>query len=80
MTYQSLNPATGKLLKTFDELTDKQLEEKLATAAACFETWKHTTYAERAVIVAKAAALLHDQAEAFAAYHDAGNGQADRRG
>jgi succinate-semialdehyde dehydrogenase/glutarate-semialdehyde dehydrogenase len=32
MAYQSLNPATGKLLKKFDELTDKQLEDKLATA------------------------------------------------
>ena len=54
MAYQSLNPATGKLLKKFDELTDKQLEEKLATAAKCFETWKRKSYAERAVIVAKA--------------------------
>ena len=30
MTYQSLNPATGKLLKKFDELTDKELETKIA--------------------------------------------------
>src|ERR1700689_3643355 len=66
MSYQSLNPATGKLLKKFDELTDKQLEDKLATAATCFETWKRKSYAERAVIVARAAKLLHEQAEAFA--------------
>jgi succinate-semialdehyde dehydrogenase / glutarate-semialdehyde dehydrogenase len=66
MAYQSLNPATGKLLKKFDELTDKQLEGKLATAATCFETWKRKSYAERAVIVARAAKLLHEQAEAFA--------------
>jgi hypothetical protein len=26
MSYQSLNPATGKLLKKFVELTDKELE------------------------------------------------------
>ena len=66
MTYQSLNPATGKLLKTFNELTDDQLEAKLASAAKCFETWKHKSYAERAVIVAKAAALVHDRAEELA--------------
>ena len=30
MTYQSLNPATGKLLKKFEELTDKELETKIA--------------------------------------------------
>ena len=66
MAYQSLNPATGKLLKKFDELTNKQLEEKLATAEKCFKTWKRKTYAERAVIVAKAAALMHDRAEELA--------------
>ena len=66
MTYQSLNPATGKLIKSFDELSDKQLESKLATAATCFKTWKNKTYKERAVIVARASVLLHEQAEAFA--------------
>ena len=66
MTYQSVNPADGKLLKKFDELTDRQLETKLAAAATCFETWRHKTYAERAVIVAKAAAILHAKADEFA--------------
>ena len=36
MTYQSLNPATGKLLKKFEELTDKELETKIAAAADLF--------------------------------------------
>src|SRR5450432_4328581 len=66
MAYQSLNPATGKLLKKFDELTDKQLEDKLATAEKCFKTWKLKTYAERAVIVAKAAVLMHERADELA--------------
>jgi succinate-semialdehyde dehydrogenase/glutarate-semialdehyde dehydrogenase len=66
MAYQSLNPATGKLLQKFDELTDKQLEEKLATAEKCFKTWKLKTYAERAVIVAKAAALMHKRVDELA--------------
>jgi len=66
MTYQSFNPATGKLLKKFEELTDKQLETKFAAAATCFETWRHKTYAERAVIVAKAAAIMAAKADEFA--------------
>jgi succinate-semialdehyde dehydrogenase/glutarate-semialdehyde dehydrogenase len=66
MTYQSLNPATGKLLKKFEELTDKELEAKIAAATTCFETWRHKTYAERAKIVNKAAKLLHEQADHFA--------------
>ena len=66
MAYQSLNPATGKLLKKFEELTNKQLEEKLATAEKCFKNWKLKTYAERAVIVAKAATLMHDRIDELA--------------
>jgi succinate-semialdehyde dehydrogenase/glutarate-semialdehyde dehydrogenase len=66
MAYQSLNPATGKLLQKFDELTDKQLEDKLAAAEKCFKSWKLRTYAERAVVVAKAAALMHNRVDELA--------------
>ena len=66
MAYQSINPATGKLVKNFDELTDQQLEAKLATAAKCFQSWKQKSFAERAAIIAKAAEILHDKADAFA--------------
>ena len=66
MTYQSVNPADGKLFKKFEELTDKQLEDKIVAAEACFETWKKKSYAERAKVVNKAAKLLHEQADHFA--------------
>jgi len=66
MTYQSLNPATGTLLATFADLTDAELETKLAAAQACYRTWRHTSYVERAAILSRAASLLHDQADAFA--------------
>jgi len=66
MTYQSLNPFDGKLLETFPEITDAQLESKLAAAQACYETWRRTTYAERAAIIGKAADMLHAQADTFA--------------
>ena len=66
MTYQSVNPFDGKTLKTFPEITDQQLEAKLASAEKCFETWKRRSYDERAVIIAKAAALMHADVDAFA--------------
>jgi succinate-semialdehyde dehydrogenase/glutarate-semialdehyde dehydrogenase len=66
MSYQSVNPFNGKTLKSFDTFTDAQLEAKLATAATCFKTWKNKTYKERAVIVAKAAALMHAHVDEFA--------------
>jgi succinate-semialdehyde dehydrogenase/glutarate-semialdehyde dehydrogenase len=62
MAYQSINPFYGKVLKTFDELTDQQLETLLQNA----ESWQHTSFAERATIVAKAAAIMRKQIEEFA--------------
>ena len=64
--YESVNPFDGKTLKTFVELTDEQLEKKIATAQGCYETWRHKTYAQRAVVVAKAAQLMHAQFDDFA--------------
>ena len=66
MSYQSVNPYDGKILKTFEELTDQQLETALQTAATCFETWRHTTFAERAAVVAKAATIMRARVDEFA--------------
>ena len=66
MAYQSVNPCDGKILKTFQELTDNQLETALAGAAACFENWRHTTFGARAAVVAKAAAILRARVDEFA--------------
>ncbi len=66
MTYQSLSPFDGKLIKDFADITSAEYETKLAAAQSCFETWRHKTYAERAVVISKAAKLLHEQADAFA--------------
>ena len=66
MAYESVNPATGKLVRAFDELTDQSLEEKLAIAAKCYSTWKVKTFAERAIIITKAAEILHVKADEFA--------------
>jgi succinate-semialdehyde dehydrogenase/glutarate-semialdehyde dehydrogenase len=66
MSYQSVNPFDNTVGKSFNEITDKQLEEKLATANTCFAAWKHISYSERAKIVNRAAKLLHEQADQFA--------------
>ena len=66
MAYQIVNPNTGKVLKSFDELNDNQLEEAIATAESCFNKWKHTTYAQRAEIISRAAALMRANVDEFA--------------
>ena len=66
MTYQSINPNTGKLLRSYEHLTASQLERSLATAEATFQKWKHTSYAERAAIILKASALMTAHVDQFA--------------
>ena len=66
MEYQSVNPFDTKVVKSFAEIMDKQLEDKLALATACFASWKKKSYADRAKVVNKAAELLHDRTDEFA--------------
>jgi len=66
MTYQSINPYNGNVLKTFEELTDAQLEIAVHTAQQCFETWRHTTFAHRSAVLNRAAAILRSRVEDFA--------------
>ena len=66
MTYQSLNPFDGTLVESFADFGDAALETKIAAADACFQTWRHTSYADRATIIAKAGEILHARADEFA--------------
>ncbi len=66
MACQSVNPNTGKVLQSFEHLNNTQLDATLAAAEHCFHSWKQTSFGERAVIVNKAAALLHAHVDDFA--------------
>ena len=66
MSYQSTNPFTGKTEKAFPELSGHQLDAAIATADACFQAWRQTTFAARAAIVAKAAAIMRSNVDEFA--------------
>ena len=61
MAIASINPATGEVLKTFEPLTSSQLETKLQLAADTFETFRKTTFAERARMMNKAADILESE-------------------
>jgi succinate-semialdehyde dehydrogenase/glutarate-semialdehyde dehydrogenase len=67
MAYQTVNPSNGKLVETFPEHSDEQLEALLARAERCFqEHWRQTSFAERAGVVHKAASLLRSRTDTFA--------------
>jgi acyl-CoA reductase-like NAD-dependent aldehyde dehydrogenase len=60
--FTSINPSDGIFLKSFETLTDSQLEQALATASSCQTTWKATSYEQRGAILAKAATLMRENA------------------
>lgn len=58
MPLRSTNPATGVLLREYSELTPEEVQAKLAQAQAAFESWRSTTFAERAMFLRKMAEYL----------------------
>ncbi len=67
MALRSINPATEAVIQEFDELTDGQIEQKLAAAQAAFESWRGTSFDERAKLMKRAAAVLREQKSELAA-------------
>jgi len=66
MAIATVNPATGQVLKTFDSLSDAQLEVKLQKAADTFLTYRKAPFAERARLMLNAAAILEKEKETYA--------------
>ncbi|HEY0209025.1 NAD-dependent succinate-semialdehyde dehydrogenase [Acerihabitans sp.] len=58
---KTVNPATNKIEKQFDVMSDQQIEQILATADAAFQQWKKTPFAGRAKLLHKVAAILRDR-------------------
>jgi len=61
----SINPATGETLRTFEPLTDAQLDERLARAEAAFRAYRRTSFRDRARWLAAAAAILESEKDRF---------------
>jgi len=67
MAIQTINPATGAVLKTFDALGADEIETRLARAAATFASYRRTTFAQRAAWLRAAADLLDAERDDIAA-------------
>ena len=55
MALRSINPTTEEVIQEFDELSAEAIEQKLALAQSTFETWRNTSFEERATLMHKAA-------------------------
>jgi succinate-semialdehyde dehydrogenase/glutarate-semialdehyde dehydrogenase len=65
VTIATVNPATGEMLKEFEELSDREVQEKIALAAKSFLTYRDTAFAERAARMTRAAELLERDANRY---------------
>jgi succinate-semialdehyde dehydrogenase/glutarate-semialdehyde dehydrogenase len=67
LTYAVTNPATGETLKTYDTITDAELEAAIAAADEAHRTWsKSTTVAERAGLIRRVAELHTERRQQLA--------------
>ena len=67
MPYQTINPFTEEVVKTFKEHTDAELEKIIQTAHNTYEDdWSVRSLAERKRVVSKAASILRDNMDGFA--------------
>ncbi|WP_035068248.1 NAD-dependent succinate-semialdehyde dehydrogenase [Nitratidesulfovibrio termitidis] len=62
MAIQSLNPATGEVLASFDAYTPEHTRQILDATAAAWENWRLLSHARRAEYLKKAADELRHQA------------------
>jgi len=66
MSMQSINPATGKPLETFEETTSQELDRILGNAHTAFHEWRAMPFAVRAQTMHNAARLLRERKDDYA--------------
>jgi succinate-semialdehyde dehydrogenase/glutarate-semialdehyde dehydrogenase len=63
MAISTINPATGEEEKSFESLSEEQVDEKLQLAAETFREYRKTSFEERSRMMNRAAEILEDEAE-----------------
>jgi len=66
MPIATINPATGEVIKTFQPLSDAEIDKKLQRAVEVFRQERRTPFAIRAQRMLKAAEILERDKEKFA--------------
>ncbi|MEV8610437.1 NADP-dependent succinic semialdehyde dehydrogenase [Amycolatopsis sp. NPDC051373] len=63
MAIATINPATGETVKTFTELTEAEVRDRIGIAHEQWQTYRRTTFAERAALMHATADLLEKEAD-----------------
>ncbi|RYG43565.1 MAG: aldehyde dehydrogenase family protein, partial [Chitinophagaceae bacterium] len=64
---QTVNPYNNQVIKTFDELSDAELETKLSTAQNAFEVWKFSKVEQRSKLLLDVASRMRQRKAELAA-------------
>jgi succinate-semialdehyde dehydrogenase/glutarate-semialdehyde dehydrogenase len=59
----SVDPATGKLLRRFEAHSDAEVSRRLDAATAAWRTWRETSFSDRVARLTRAAELLEGEKE-----------------
>lgn len=63
---QSINPATGTLIREYSEHGHREIEQKLAAAQEAFASWRQTPFGLRARLMSAAGKVLRDRQDDLA--------------
>ncbi|KYH27203.1 lactaldehyde dehydrogenase [Halalkalicoccus paucihalophilus] len=63
---ESVNPATGEVLETYDDHTEADVDNALDRATGAFEEWRERPINERQVLLSRAAEVLRENQEEYA--------------
>src|ERR1700680_4654103 len=66
MSFQSINPATGAVLETFEATGGAALESALARAETAWRDWRRQPYDARATALREAGRLLRERKSSYA--------------
>jgi len=66
MSIQSINPATGEVLRSFEPLKDEAVKAKIAIAHAAFKDYAEVPLEHRALCMRKLAGILESEVEELA--------------
>ncbi len=68
MAFQTTNPYTGEVTKTFETATPEQIDAAIAQAQAAFEEWSAKPVFSRVEVLQRAADILKDNHREYAEY------------
>jgi succinate-semialdehyde dehydrogenase/glutarate-semialdehyde dehydrogenase len=66
MKITSINPATAEAINTYDEMTPEEVVSSITQSHEVWQSWRTTTFAERAELIKKTATILRERSTELA--------------